>query len=78
MNSYRAKVIPSSQIGLVLDGWENPEENMQNQPGNVWKLLNAYTAVFRDRVSPEELVQRSIRLHGLLDQHCGLLATNAA
>jgi hypothetical protein len=78
MNSYRSKVIPSSQIGMVLDKWENPEENMQDQPANVWKLLNAYTAVMRDRVSPEELVQRSIRLHGLLDQHCGLLTGQAA
>ncbi len=28
MNSYRAKIIPSSQIGLVLEKWERPEENM--------------------------------------------------
>jgi hypothetical protein len=67
VESYRNGAIPSGQIGLVLDKWDKPEQEDLAKTRSLWRLQQAYTAVMRDRVGPEELVRRTMRLHGILD-----------
>lgn len=73
VESMKSGVIASSQIGLVLREWNEPEiESFKDSPHNVWRLFNAYTTIARDRIPTEEFAKRTITLQGILDQYCGL------
>lgn len=76
MQSYRAKAIPSSQIGQVIEAWEEQptHERYAEEFGerNMWSMFNAFTEVMKTRVNPHILSQRTQVLHGVFDSHIGL------
>jgi hypothetical protein len=76
MESYRAKAVPSSQIGKVIEAWEEQptHELYADEFGerNVWSLFNAFTETFKERVNPHALSQRTQILHGVFDNYIGL------
>ena len=63
-----ARVIPVTQLPLVLKEWREPSHNEFAENGrSVWRLFNAITESFKSR-SLEVLPRRSQALHGLLDR----------
>jgi hypothetical protein len=69
-----ARVIPVTQLPLVLSEWREPSHAEFTQDGNsVWRLFNAFTESFKNR-SLEVLPSRSQALHGLLDRVCAVAA----
>jgi hypothetical protein len=69
-----ARVIPVTQLPLVLGEWREPSHAEFTQDGNsVWRLFNAFTESFKNR-SLEVLPARSQALHGLLDRVCAVAA----
>ena len=50
-----------------MEGTQHPEF----EPRNCWSLLNSYTEVFKG-TNPRDLMPRTIRLHGLIDQETSL------
>lgn len=76
MQSFRAKALPPSQIGHVLNAWEEQpgHERYAEEFGerNMWSLFNAFTETFKNRVNPHVLSQRTQILHGVFDSHLGL------
>lgn len=69
IRSVDAKVIPASRIPDVLSEYREPR-HAEFKPRNVWSLYNAFTQVGK-RYPVADLVQRTIRLHGLLDTVIG-------
>jgi len=69
-----ARIIPVTQLPLVLSEWREPSHAEFTQNGNsVWRLFNAFTESFKNR-SLEVLPSRSQALHGLLDRVCAVAA----
>jgi hypothetical protein len=69
-----ARVIPVTQLPLVLGEWREPSHAEFTEDGNsVWRLFNAFTESFKNR-SLEVLPSRSQALHGLLDRVCAVAA----
>ena len=64
------RVIPVTQIPLVLQEWREPRHDEFTFDGrNMWRLFNAFTESFKSR-SLEMLPRRSQALHGLMDSAC--------
>lgn len=65
-----ARVIGATRIPAVLQEWRKPRYP-EFEPRTAWSLFNGFTEVLK-AVSLPELPNRTTRLHGLLDQVCGL------
>ena len=64
------RVIPVTQLPLVLKEWREPSHDEFTENGrSVWRLFNAFTESFKSR-SLEMLPRRSQALHGLMDRVC--------
>jgi hypothetical protein len=64
------RVIPVTQLPLVLKEWREPSHAEFAENGrSVWRLFNAFTESFKSR-SLEVLPRRSQALHGLMDRVC--------
>lgn len=64
------RVIPVTQIPLVLQEWREPRHDEFTFDGHtMWRLFNAFTESFKSR-SLEMLPRRSQALHGLMDSAC--------
>ena len=64
------RVIPVTQIPLVLQEWREPHHDEFTFDGRtMWRLFNAFTESFKSR-SLEMLPRRSQALHGLMDSAC--------
>ena len=76
MQSFRTRALPSSQIGHVIDAYEaQPEhEDYAEAFGDrtAWSLFNAFTEVYKNRVNPHVLSQRTQLLHGVFDNYLGV------
>ena len=69
-----SRVIPVTQLPLVLNEWREPSHDAFKEDGrSVWRLYNAFTESFKAR-SLEMLPKRSQALHGLMDRVCQLAA----
>lgn len=68
-------VVGPVRLRNVLDEWRAPRHDAFRDR-TAWSLFNAYTEVLK-RVSLPELPTRTVALHGLLDQACGLLVDTA-
>ncbi len=69
-----SRVIPVTQLPLVLKEWRKPTHPEFTENGrSVWRLFNAVTESFKSR-SLEMLPRRSQALHGLLDRVCQVAA----
>lgn len=69
-----SRVIPVTQLPLVLKEWREPSHAEFKEDGrSVWRLFNAFTESFKSR-SLEMLPRRSQALHGLMDRVCQLAA----
>lgn len=65
-----ARVIPVTQLPMVLKEWRKPTHPEFTADGrSVWRLFNAFTESFKSR-SLEVLPRRSQALHGLMDRIC--------
>ena len=65
-----ARVIPVTQLPMVLKEWRKPTHPEFTADGRcVWRLFNAFTESFKSR-SLEVLPRRSQALHGLMDRIC--------
>jgi len=65
-----SRVIPVTQLPLVLKEWREPSHDEFTENGrSVWRLFNAFTESFKSR-SLEMLPRRSQALHGLMDRVC--------
>ena len=65
-----ARVIPVTQLPMVLKEWRKPTHPEFTVDGrSVWRLFNAFTESFKSR-SLEVLPRRSQALHGLMDRIC--------
>ena len=65
-----SRVIPVTQLPLVLKEWREPSHDEFTENGrSVWRLFNAFTESFKSR-SLEVLPRRSQALHGLMDRVC--------
>ena len=69
-----SRVIPVTQLPLVVKEWREPSHDKFTENGrSVWRLFNAFTESFKSR-SLEMLPRRSQALHGLLDRVCQVAA----
>lgn len=65
-----ARVIGATRIPAILGEWRKPRHE-EFAPRTAWSLFNAFTEVLK-AVSLPELPNRTVRLHGLLDQVTGV------
>jgi len=63
-------VCPNRHIPQVLHHWREPGHR-EFEPRNVWSLFNAFTEALKGNLI--ELPRRTEALHGLLDNHVGLV-----
>ena len=64
------RVIPVTQIPLVLQEWREPRHDEFTFDGHtMWRLFNAFTESFKSR-SLVMLPRRSQAVHGLMDSAC--------
>lgn len=70
-----ARVVPDTKVMQVIRQWHEPDHEEFNGR-NAWSLFNAFTHVLKT-ASLDNLVPRTERLTGFLDEHCGLLAMQA-
>ena len=70
VRAVATRVIPVTQLPLVLKEWREPSHDEFTENGrSVWRLFNAFTESFKSR-SLEVLPRRSQALHGLMDRVC--------
>ena len=79
MEAMKARVIAPSNTGLVWKEWDTPTlKAFQNEPRNLWRLFNAFTTVLTPRIATDDIVKRTITLHGMLDAYSGLVLQQAS
>jgi len=71
VTAAKHKALPKSRIMDVVDQWEKPNY-ADFEDRNAWSLYNAFTEIYK-RQGLHTTVNRSQRLNGLFDQHCGLV-----
>lgn len=71
IRSVDSQVIPASKIPKVLTEWREPSHEEFTEDRNAWRLMNAYTEVFKE-VNPQTLTTRGMTLHGMLDMVSGI------
>lgn len=71
IRSVDARVMANSYIPKVLDEWRNPR-HPEFEDRTAWSLFNGYTEVFK-ATNPLDLIQRTTRLHGMLDLVSGAI-----
>lgn len=64
-------VCPNRLVPAVLQEWRHPR-HADFEARNVWSLFNAFTEALKGNLV--ELPRRTEALHGLLDNHVGMLA----
>lgn len=74
LQAIRTDVIPTRLIDSLITRWEFPTHEEFAESWSTWRMFNAVTEVLKD-ASPLLLAERTQRLHVLMDNHCGLLAT---
>jgi hypothetical protein len=74
LQTIRNDVIPTRLIDSLVERWEKPTHDEFAESWSAWRMFNAVTEILKDS-SPLKLAERTQRLHGLLDAHCGLLNT---
>jgi hypothetical protein len=74
LQALRTDVIPTRLIDTLIERWEHPTHDEFAESWSAWRMFNAVTEALKD-ASPLLLPDRTKRLHGLLDAHCGLLNT---
>lgn len=65
------KAITLSQLPRVLGEWRNPRHD-EFKVRTIWSLFNSFTETMKS-TSLSELPRRTIKLQGILDQHCDVL-----
>lgn len=61
VEAIRERVIPASQLPLVLSGWHEPPHTALGEEQSAWRLFNAFTEVLKSR-SPRLQMENSLRL----------------
>jgi hypothetical protein len=74
LQALRTDVIPTRLIDNLITRWEFPTHEEFAESWSAWRMFNAVTEVLKE-ASPLLLAERTQRLHVLMDNHCGLLAT---
>ena len=62
---------PVTRLPAVLKEWREPSHE-DFRPRTAWSLFNAFTEVAKANASPERVIGRTMPLHGLFDQLCGV------
>lgn len=75
VRSVDAKALPITRLPGVVEEWRKPSHD-EFKPRTAWSLFNAYTEVFKGNkgTSADRMSARTIPLHGLFDNLCGLTA----
>lgn len=76
LQAVRSDIIPTRLIDQLVYRWETPSHDVFAASWSAWRMFNAVTEVLKDS-SPLKLADRTKRLHGLLDSHCGLIASKS-
>lgn len=76
LQAIRLDVIPTRLIDTLISRWEKPTHDEFADSWSAWRMFNAVTEVLKDS-SPLKLAERTQRLHGLMDLHCGIATTKA-
>jgi hypothetical protein len=76
LQALRTNVIPTRLIDNLITRWEFPTHEEFAVSWSAWRMFNAVTEVLKES-SPLLLAERTQRLHGLMDAHCGLLNSKA-
>jgi len=71
IKAFEANVICCTSIPKVLKQWKNPEHEEFAENKNGWRLFNAFTEVLKV-YRPNEVMQRTLPLHGVMDTVCGV------
>lgn len=74
VRGLKVEACTSRQLPKVLREWENPR-HPDFEPRTSWSLFNDFTEVLKE-CSLAELPKRTERLHGLFDNHVGLIGRN--
>jgi hypothetical protein len=64
------KIVTVTAIPAILDRWRGIMEGFTPEP-TAWRFFNVLTGGQHGRVEPQVIVQRTTRLHGLMDAHVG-------
>jgi hypothetical protein len=72
LQAIRTDVIPTRLIDNLITEWEKPSHDEFAASWSAWRMFNAVTEVLK-QASPLKIAERTQRLHGLMDAHCGLL-----
>lgn len=76
LQAVRTDIIPTRLIDQLVYRWEQPSHDEFSSSWSAWRMFNAVTEVLKDS-SPLKLADRTRRLHGLLDTHCGLVTSKS-
>jgi len=67
-----SRAICASKIPAVLSEWRRPSHE-EFEARTAWSLFNAFTEVYKTHNTVSTTLQRSQKLHGLIDGVCGLV-----
>jgi len=70
------KVIGCQALPHIVNEWRKPR-HLDFMPRNAWSLFNAFTEILK-AISPTELPNRTIGLHGMMDALCNLKTVEGA
>lgn len=70
-----ARVVPVTKLPKVLGEWRQPSHPEFAEDRNAWRLFNAFTEVLKG-TNVFHMPKATQSLHGLIDAHCGLVASN--
>lgn len=65
-----SKALPITKLPAVLNEWRDSKHE-EFKPRTAWSLFNSFTEIYKG-TTPITLSARTIPLHGLFDQLCGL------
>lgn len=65
------KAITTNQVPRVLNEWRHPRHD-EFKTRTIWSLFNSFTETMKS-TSLSDLPRRTIKLQGILDQHCDVL-----
>ena len=79
VDAVKRGALPKTKIMEVVAGWDAPEYDEFAQREDVWRLFNSFTQSYRDSnkasraLSVTGMTQKTTKLHGMLDNVCGLI-----
>jgi len=76
IDAMRAKAINTTRVPKVAEQWFEPEHEEFAEKKNVWRLMNAFTEVYKG-INLTTLPPLTQNMHGILDKFCGLVFKTA-